>query len=276
MNQSNKHRLAALKIVHGELRSIKFPTLERPKVYNDEPRTLELRNWAARIYCFSLLSHFRELLNSLILLSKAGHVPALFIISRCLYEIGAHSYYVQKHVKQYRSAKNGSGEWKFMQSINMGSLYMRDKTAASKDPFPEPRDIGKIIRSFREWPGGKSDEHVQEDYSYLSEYTHPNMAALTHYYKLERNAKGVGCAKFAAPQRDVHALPLPEVTFAVAATLVNLADLLSVVEEGDLAKKLKKSVFSLTKSKPKSFRARLGALRRFIGKTAVAVRVLDS
>jgi hypothetical protein len=58
--------------------------------------TVLSRRWiflfgGTKLYCFSILSHFRELLNSLISLSKAGQVPAAFVIARCLYEIGAHS-----------------------------------------------------------------------------------------------------------------------------------------------------------------------------------------
>src|SRR4249920_2037754 len=127
MKPTYKHRLAALKIVHRELRRVKFARLERPDVACGDPPTLDLLDWGVKLYCFSMLSHFRELLSSLIVLSIVGHVPAVFILARCLYEIGAHSYYVQKHVKQYRNAKNAKEGWKFMESINMGSLYMKQK-----------------------------------------------------------------------------------------------------------------------------------------------------
>jgi hypothetical protein len=92
MNQTHKHRLAAFKIVHRELRRMKFAKLERPDVPYGAHPTLDLLDWGVKLYCFSLLSHFRELLNSLIVLSKAGHVPAVFIIAGCLYEIGASSH----------------------------------------------------------------------------------------------------------------------------------------------------------------------------------------
>lgn len=227
----------------------------------------------AKLYCFSMLSHFRELLNSLIVLSKAGHVPAVFILARCLYEIGAHYYYVQKHFKQYRNAKNAKEGWKFMESINMGSLYMKQKGATSSSgPFLNPRDIGKIIRCFGEWPDKKRKGDAYEDYSYLSEFTHPNMAALSHYYKLEPNhAQRKAFAKLVDPPREGDTLPLPQVTIAVAATLSNLRNLSNALGEQDLAKKLADSVASLIKDNQKTLRARFSALKDFIRKTAVTV-----
>ncbi len=73
----------------------------------------------------------------------------------------------------------------------MGSLYMNQKGGTSSSgPFPEPLDIGKIIRCFREWSNSKRKGDAYEDYSYLSEFIHPNMAALLHYYKLEPNHDG--------------------------------------------------------------------------------------
>ena len=230
MSRTSKYRLSSLEIVHRELIPIKFGELPCPDVPDGSPPTLELLDWVTRLYCFSILSHFRELLKSLIVLSKSGYVPAAFIITRCLYEIGAHAYYVQKHVKQYRKANNAKEGWKFMESINMGSLYMKEKRPPSKEPFPQPRNIGKIIRSFREWPSGKRKVDAYEDYSYLSEFNHPNMAAFSHYYKLEPNhERRTFIATLVDPPRGENAMPLAEVTFAVAATLVNLQDLLNTL-----------------------------------------------
>ena len=109
----------------------------------------------------------------------------------------------------------------------MGSLYMNQKGGTSySGPFPEPRDIGKIIRCFREWPNSKRKGDAYEDYSYLSEFTHPNMAALSHYYKLEPNHDGgKAIATLVEPPRGGDALRLAEVTIAVAATLSNLRNL---------------------------------------------------
>jgi hypothetical protein len=266
MNQTYKRRLVALKIVCRDLRGLKFAKLERPNVSYGTPPTLDLLDWGAKFYCFSILSHFRELLNSLTVLGRAGHAPAVFILARCLYEIGAHTYYVQKHVKQYRTAKDAKEGWKFMQGINMGSLYMNQRAStSSSDPFPNPRDIGKIIRCFREWPNSNSKRKgdAYEDYSYLSEFTHPNMAAFSHYYKLEPSqAQKKVFAKFVDPPRQVEAMPLAEVTIAVAATLSNIESLLNTIGEQDVAQSLASSLAILVKGQRGTFRGRFSALTR--------------
>lgn len=251
MKKPNSNRLEALKLVGRELTRLKFAPLERPPVPFGDPPTLELFDWVTRLYCFSLLSRFRELLKSLVFLSEAGRGPAVFIIARSLYEIGAHSYYVQKHIKQYRQGKNVKQGWKFMESINMGSLYMNQKSSkavSATGPFPEPRDIGKIIRCFDEWRLIPRRRHASETYSYLSEFAHPNMAAFEHYYEMETSAGRKIFAKFVDPPPDVAREPLANVVIAAAATLYNLSQLLNLLGDKSLAEKLNRSLNSLVNS----------------------------
>lgn len=248
--KSADDRLAALRIVQAELRKIAFPKLERPEAPISEP-TIDLLNWAGKLYCFSMLSHFRELLNSFVLLVDEKHIPAVFIITRTLYEVGAHTYYVQKHVKQYRAAGSVKEEWKFMESINMGSLYMMEKKLDEKQPFSAPREIGKIIRSFGEWPDGKHKAHVHDAYSYLSEFTHPNMAALSHYYTLERDpVRKRSIATFINPQLET--IPLPDACVASGATLSNLQDLFWLIEEKEIGAQVSAIATSLISNQSKS------------------------
>ena len=248
MKKSNSDRLKALKRVSREIRRVKFVPLERPQVPSGAQPTLELLDWATRLYCYSILSHFRELLTSLVFLSEAERGPAVFIIARSLYEIAAHSYYVQKHIKQYREVKNIERGWKFMESINMGSLYMKKKgisVLSSRRPFPEPRNIGKIIRCFDEWRLIPRQRHASETYSYLSEFAHPNMAAFNHYYKMATSAPRKILANFVDPPCDVDQQPLAEVSIAVAATLYNLSDLLGMLGNNTLREKLNASLSAL-------------------------------
>ena len=98
------------------------------------------------------------------------------------------------------------------------------------------------------------------------------MAALSHYYKLEPNhAQKKTFAKFVDPPRKVDAVPLAQVTIALAATLWNLRNLLDTLGEQDLAKKLDNSVATLIKDNRKTLRSRFSALKDFFLKTAVTV-----
>lgn len=84
MKKSNSDRLKALKLVSREIKKLEFAPLERPQVPSGAQPTLELLDWATRLYCYSILSHFRELLTSLVFLSEAERGPAVFIIARSL------------------------------------------------------------------------------------------------------------------------------------------------------------------------------------------------
>ena len=248
VKKTKRSRLSTLKLVSRNLQGLRFVTLSRPQVPYGDPPTMELIDWVTKLYCFSVLCHFRALLKSLVLLTEAKHAPAVFIIARSLYEIGAHSYYVQKHIKQYRQAKNAGQAWKFMESVNMGSLYMNQKsaTASPSRPFPEPRDIGKIIRCFDEWPQNKRPGHASETYSYLSEFAHPNMAAFEHYYEMASTGDNI-FVRFINPNVVVKE-PLGNVTIAVAAMLYNVSELLDLLGENALAEKLNHSLNILIRS----------------------------
>src|SRR5207302_9280140 len=124
------------------------------------------------------------MLRSFLVLVWNGLTPASFLIARCLFEIGAHTYYVHKHFVQYFDAKDLESAWKFLHEINMGSRYMQEEYGDKVEEWPSfvaPREIAKIIRTFDEWTNKQS----RTEYSFLSEFAHPNMAALSHYYNIE-------------------------------------------------------------------------------------------
>ena len=199
------------------LDQIKFPSLTRPNVPNDAPPTFDLVNWGIQMYSFSLLSHYREMLRSFLSLTDGGNIPAGFVIARCLFEIAAHTYYVHKHVQQYLKEGNLKSAWEFLLEINMGNLYMKEKYTESEDednnPFPAPREIGKVIRCFNEW--GKI-RHAGETYSFLSEYSHPNIGAFSHHYEIKAVDETVK-VDFTEPPRDPRMAPLPEVAISLTA-----------------------------------------------------------
>ena len=209
--------LPALKAVSSSLAKLTFSPLRRPSVLKDNAPTQEIIQWAVHLYCFSVLSHYREMLRTFLSLTGLGAVPAAFVISRCLFEMGAHSYYVHKHVTQYLGPGDLKSVWGFLKEINMGNLYMKGKGVGEKNndatrDFPLPRDIGKIVRCFNEVAAGRA----VETYSYLSEFAHPNMAAFNHYYKMEALKDQIMQVEFIEPPRDSFDAPLAEVAISTA------------------------------------------------------------
>src|SRR4030095_10747903 len=78
------YQLAEIRTASERLSELTYPSLERPPVAYGSPPTPDLLNWAVRLYCCSLLSHLSEMLRSFLLLLDNGHLPASFVVCRCL------------------------------------------------------------------------------------------------------------------------------------------------------------------------------------------------
>jgi hypothetical protein len=91
-------------------------------------------------------------------------------------------YYVKKHVRQHLDVGDLDSAWKFLRPIATGSRYINDHHSAlstrvagisavvESELFPAPPHIGRAVNCFKEvMPKGSDDE-----YSYLSEFCHPN------------------------------------------------------------------------------------------------------
>ena len=162
--------------------AVQTPTLPRPKVAQGAPATEELAKWSMRVYAYSLLCQFREVLDSTLLLFDSGHVPAVFLCCRSLFEMAAHSYYTKKWAVDHLRKKNYDAAWDFMLGINQGSRYMKDKY--KKLPPIElvegPR-IGAMINTFNEYFNEHGNNEAWERYSFLSEFCHPDSFAFTNH-----------------------------------------------------------------------------------------------
>ena len=228
-----------IQVAVERLAAIKLPTLARPPVPLEAPATSELVSWAAELYCFGLLSHFREMLRSFLFLVENGYVPASFLIARSLFEIGAHAYYVHKHVTQYLDAGDIEKAWVFLAEINMGSRYMQEEYGEVKDmpPFSAPREIGKVIRCYDEWLGHSGQ--ASTEYSFLSEFAHPNMAAFSHYYTINPGKLGFAEVAFRDAKREPERMPFSHVSIAVLSSLHFTVKLLEHIGETEVAPQVK-------------------------------------
>jgi hypothetical protein len=179
------------------------------------------------------------MLRSFLFLVENGYAPASFLIARSLFEMGAHAYYVQKHVTQYLDAGDIGKAWAFLTEINMGSRYMQEEYGETKDMqlFSAPRDIGKIIRCYDEWLGHSGK--ASTEYSFLSEFAHPNMAAFSHYYTINPGKSGFAEVTFHDPKRGAERVPFSHVSAAVVSSLHFVSKLLERIGETEVAPQVK-------------------------------------
>lgn len=241
-----------LAVALARLDAVAIPELVRPPVPHDEPPTDDLVAWAVRVYCYSALCQFRELLRATLLLVDADHVSAVFFSCRGLFELAAHSYYVKKHVMQYLKARNTWLAWQFLFEINLGSRDMRQKQKAqgAEPDYPEGPHIAKVIACFNEFfPDGQKVKQATEIYSSLSEFSHPNSFAFINHFEWEIDVRDMPKVSFGKPSKNLLALCLPAGSMAVMAFLASSGELVRRVGDVELAKALGKIVGELLEIK---------------------------
>lgn len=172
-----------LRLTAQHLKQIKYPRLVRPRVGANQPPTLELVQWGIQAYSLPWVRHFSALINGITTLTDTDNKAGVLILGRSSYEFCAHAYYVKKHIKQHLDANDLSAAWDFLLPIGTGSRYI-DEYHPSEDErlnalFPKPPHIRKAINCFKE----VTPRETEDDYSYLSEYCHPNMMTFSQHYR---------------------------------------------------------------------------------------------
>jgi len=170
-----------LRLIAEHLKQITYPQLVRPALGPSAPPTIELVRWGIQAYCLPWVRHFGVLISGIVLLSEADNKAAVRIIGRSSYELCAHAYYVKKHIKQHLDAEDLAGAWNFLLPVTTGSRYINEfhpSGLEDDEMFPPPPHVKKAINCFKEVMPDESGE----DYSYLSEFCHPNMMAFTQHY----------------------------------------------------------------------------------------------
>jgi hypothetical protein len=218
------------------LQAVQPPTLTRPKVPYGAPATAELAHWATRVYAYSLLCQFREVLDSALYLYDAGRVPAVFLCCRSLFEMAAHAYYVQKHATDHLAKMNYEAAWEFMLGINQGSRYMKEKNDRQDMPaieLVEGPHIAKVIACFDEYFKEQGRNPARENYSFLSEFCHPNSFAFTNHLDFTEGPDDV-VVTFSKPSPQVCIQALPDAWFSCMPLLFSTDKLLTAVGDKTL------------------------------------------
>lgn len=179
--QDNSPSVSMLRFTAEHLKKITFPQLVRPAVGLDSPPTIELIQWAIQAYSFPWVRHMSALLNGMVLLIDSDNNAAVRIIGRSSFEFCAHAYYVKKQLKQYLDRKDLAAAWKFLLPIGTGSRYISEfhSTPEESELFPAGPHIGKATNCFKE----ARPKETEDDYSYLSEFCHPNMMTFSQHYR---------------------------------------------------------------------------------------------
>lgn len=233
-----KRSINELTFFSQKLDAIAMPELVRPAVPPDAPPTDELVAWAIRVYFYSALCQFREILRATLLLSNHDLVSAVFPCCRLLLELAAHAYYVKKHVQQHLKAKDLKLSWDFLFEVNLGSRDMRErqKMQGGQPPYPEGPHIAKVMACFNEYfPDGHKEKQATETYSSLSEFCHPNCAAFINHFEWETDIRNMPTVAFGRPSKNLLTLCLPAASMAAVSFLASTAELAEIAREDEKA-----------------------------------------
>jgi hypothetical protein len=176
--------------VRDSLSKIQFPSLTRPQVPDTNPND-ELVYWGATVYGYAMLANVRELLRGVLLLSDERDAVGVYGLARQIFESTAHACYVSRNLKNFSDRAEWMRAWKWLSKSIIGNLYVSQNATEIQQEFgipipkiPEPLPLSSFINAYDKYQlqiHGKSD--ARQDYQFLSEFAHPNGAALQTYYQ---------------------------------------------------------------------------------------------
>jgi len=228
-NSSHTHSAQVLRLAGAGLEDLKFPLLVRPGMPLDSTPTKDSIDWAVQFYSFSLLSQLRAVLAGVIALVETRNIPPLRILVRAVFEMGAHSCYVKRHLTQHLEANHLEEAWEFLLPLGTSTLYTISPYPEDSPLFPSPAHIDKVIHCFNEITNGDA----LESYSLLSEFCRVDMAVFKQHYNWEDSR----VVTFDVPERDMSKV-LPLGASATLAALDAVSELLELANETEIRTKV--------------------------------------
>lgn len=183
--------MSPARFISEALDKIQLATLSRPPIPPNAPATKELVEWGIAKFAYSQLAHMRTVLRGTLFLADAGIEPAVIVLCRHLYEWNVQTHYVYETFKTYLDAADVEAAWKFFLRIDEGNNWVRNHGTKYVPDFPADEVEGSIrvghsmkaYKKHRAQEFGK--ENVDDEYSYLSERSHPNGFCLQPYMRIE-------------------------------------------------------------------------------------------
>lgn len=173
----------ALVVASKGLFTLPFKSLRRPIYRPEIGRSHKEVRWAGRVFACTSMGFFRDMLRSYLVAREQHLDAASFLIARALFEVTAMTNYVVNHVSPLLARKRYPRAWDFLVRASMGSYYFREHATKSVNDqeHPIPLDVGKAVKSLEAF-----DINASKEYSFLSEFSHPDGLALRHYVEMNR------------------------------------------------------------------------------------------
>lgn len=146
--------------------------------------------WGIKKYAYSVLAHVRTVLRGTLLLVDEGMEPAAIVLCRHLYEWNIQASFACATFKTHLAANDLDAAWNLFLRISDGNNWVRDHGAKYAPELPTTEIEGSVrirhaVKVYKEHRSREfGSENVDDDYSYLSERSHPNGFCLEPYLRL--------------------------------------------------------------------------------------------
>jgi hypothetical protein len=136
-----------------------------------------------------------------------------------MYETICGAHYVNEHYTSLVQAGDLEQAWKLLSKFNIGSKALKyHQITPAKTELESPVKIGEMINSLDSLSPGEPKGSSYELYSHLSEFSHPDALAFSHYSQMDTDPYRVSV--FSEPEPDQGFLRHTVGTFIMIAGIV--------------------------------------------------------
>jgi hypothetical protein len=144
-----------------------------------------------------MVANLREILRGILLLNGERDAVGVYGLARQFLEWTAHGCYVSRNLKNFINRSEWQRAWNWLTKSIIGNLHMRQSATEIEQEFgmkipkmPEPPSVPALMSAYEKYQlqtYGAAD--AQQDYEFLSEFAHPNGAALHTYYEWKHEGR---------------------------------------------------------------------------------------
>lgn len=176
---------------------IDFKTLIRPTHHDRQNRSIKELRWGLRVFIGSSMCFFRDLLRSYLALRDSNLEAVSFLAIRAMYETICGAHYINGEYISHVRAGEFEEVWKVLNKVLTGTKVL--KYHQQIDPETTLK-IGETVNSLDSLSPNEPKGSSYALYRHLSEFSHPDALAFTHYCQMDKNPNRV--AFFTEPEPD--------------------------------------------------------------------------
>ena len=153
---------------------------------SDEGKEAYIR-WAITYYVYSVIAHIRTVLHGVIVLADSGNIPTAMVVTRHVFEWAAQVCYMNENLQKHVAARDWDAALGLLNQAVIGSRFIREygqkyDSTQIKTDIPKAIRLGDALASYEAHVEKTFGGDTKEDYTHLSEHSHPTSLCLQQYH----------------------------------------------------------------------------------------------